>query len=166
MCYDAFGRGRNMERLCRIMPDTRMVVLKQKRLEKFHGELKQFCRKRSVFRNNIQVDMRHISSRAAETGHQLRRSITNEHIAAIVLAGQINVRSSREVSPMEIVLEGKFLGFPYVDWDTGKDETIDCVCVKVVIREKRKGKKHLVVTVYPDDSLVQASLPEVDFEIW
>lgn len=149
-----------------LMPGTRMAVLNQKRLEKFHRDLRQFCRKRSVFKTNIQVDMRHISSRAAETGHQIRRSITNEHIAAVILDGRINLGSCKEKSPMELVLEGKFLDFPYVDRDTAREETIDCVCVKVVIREKSKGKKHLVVTVYPDDSLVQDLIPEVNFDIW
>lgn len=67
---------------------------------------------------------------------------------------------------MELALEGKLVDFSVTDWNTFKSENVDYVCVKVVVREKGKGKKHLVVTVYPDNSMDHKTTPEVNYEIW
>ncbi|MCB9228485.1 MAG: hypothetical protein H6618_02650 [Deltaproteobacteria bacterium] len=148
------------------MPEAGSIDIESKRLDKFHTTLKQYCCKRNTFKDNVRVDVRHISFRASQTDNNIRRAIDNMHIAAIILGGRINYRTSNATPPMELALEGKLVDFSVTDWNTFKSENVDYVCVKVVVREKGKGKKHLVVTVYPDNSMDHKTTPEVNYEIW
>ena len=141
-------------------------ALEDKRIAGFWEQLKGLCRSRSSFMKHIEVDRRHIAFRAAQTNDPVRNSMHNEKIASVLTHGWLNRNHCRSEAPMEIAVEGKFENLEVIDTQKAALTTIEVICVRVVVRERRP--RHLVVTVYPDRSgeIDPNITPKVPNEIW
>ena len=142
--------------------------LTKKRLMLCHQRVKEVCGSQPHFYGNLLVDRRHIDKRAATEPDSLRLNIGDEQIASVILNGKLNEERSRiNGSLAEIVVEGIFRQFPWIDLkDNNREKIEEAVCVRVIVREG--GRRYVVVTAYvprhealnPDDFI------EVAYEIW
>lgn len=119
----------------------------------------------------MMVNNFHIHKRAFETNNAVRSAIRDEHIAAIILQGTVNEATSSSRSPIEIAIDAVLNEIKVVDWKTMSEKTIKDQAVRVVVKEKTVSqKKHLVITVYPDDGTGsfehKKSLPKINCEVW
>jgi len=140
-----------------------------KRLHSFRQTLMQYCRKRSTFRNHIDINVCHVAKRSQEAIEPARVAITPELVAAMILHGAMNRSRCIVTGKLEIALEGKYAEVRYPKQMSGNGwvEVIERdLCVRVIVRETRP--KHLVVTVYPDrcGDIDPNTVPRVPHEIW
>jgi hypothetical protein len=80
----------------------------EKRLERFLGEVRDYCRSSKAFKKKIEIDVSHIAFRAAQANQEIRNAITPEQIASLILHGELHRQTCKVSSPLEIVLDGRF----------------------------------------------------------
>lgn len=136
--------------------------------DKLKREITTLTGNRNIFSKSFEIALKHTGLRAQETNDALRLALaTPEPIVAMILDGAINYKNSNQKSS-ELVLEGKFLDFEYID--IFKQVTVkETFAARLVIKENmRKGKKFLVISFYPDRQceLDLTHLPEVRHEVW
>lgn len=139
----------------------------RRRLEKFHAQCRESAKSRKNFEKNFMVDSRHIGKRAGDQNSSIRNSIRDEHIAAVILGGQLAYGDCKDSHPIVIAIDGIFRDFRYIEMlDTqGMRETVlERVRVRVVLRDGRV--RITVVTVYSMQDRLDENVPEVEYEIW
>ena len=147
--------------------DLEVVIAKamSNRAEVFHRTVIHLCSSRNNFRNHFEVDRGHILFRSAQTGSDIRHALsTNEVVSAVLTHGKLNKQRSHEKTSVEIAVEAKLSEFRWLDFSKAIEITENSVCVRVIVRERKP--KHLVVTIYRDDSIDPKSVPEVPHAIW
>ncbi|MFK7873617.1 MAG: hypothetical protein AB8C84_10725 [Oligoflexales bacterium] len=154
---------------CGLMSEVSVMVAEfdQKRLQRFHSQLRECCKTSGTFRKQIKVGWSHIKFRASETSSMKRLSFNNETIASIVLNGVLNEGRSSCGPQLRIAIEARFIEFRSPDWDTMQELIFRDLAVRVVIQESKP--KHFVVTVFTDDgsgNFKKESLPSISSEVW
>jgi len=139
----------------------------KKRIDHFRKRCIDLAKSRKQFHRSFLIDQDHIVVRGADQNSSLRTSIQPIHIAAVILQGRTFYPTCNADQPVEVVIDGAFKNFRYVEFMSTQGITeieIPRLQIRVVLRDGRV--RIAVVTVYPIQDPVDLDIPEVDDEIW
>src|ERR1700733_10783618 len=88
-----------------------------KRLEKFHNKCKEACKSKAQFTRSFNVNDYHITAQGLSK-NPMRLSLNHEKIAAIIVNGRINERTSDDSHPIEIAVDGIIKNYEWLDHST------------------------------------------------
>ncbi|MGK5086126.1 hypothetical protein WDW86_01075 [Bdellovibrionota bacterium FG-2] len=137
------------------------------RYKSFHHRCRGMCSSRKQFLACFEIDQSHILHQGLAKNRK-RLALIDEDLASVILGGALlESRCEAKQSAVQIVIEGCFKNFSWVDY-TGRGETqakVEPIAqVRVVIRERKP--RHLIVTAYILDPPEKRIIPEVNREVW
>lgn len=142
-----------------------MADINTKQYQKFHQSLKPLCQSRVSFEKRFVVDWQHIDRKAVK--EQIRANIGSEQLASVIRDGTLHLELCESLGVhSKVVIDGKFIDFPWMEWPSMEVRTMESVVIRVVVREGKKGI-HLVITAFDlFEKNIVGQPNEVSYEIW